>query len=266
MLTLTLGNGVAHPLSLGMIRALHQAINDAVANPDVRVIVIDGPGHIFCAGHDLKEIARHRADDDGGRAYLNTLFEACADLMQAIARCPKPTIAAVEGIATAAGLQLVAACDLAFAADTATFCLPGVRSGGFCTTPAVAVARSVGRKALMELLLSGEDRGADWALRVGLVNEVLPVAELASRVETFARTLATRNPGPIREGKTCTMAGPRPAAGAGLCASNARDDRSFHGPRTPESRSTVNFRRAVTGFAPRPLYPCGAKSYIFAQE
>ncbi len=203
----TMQNGRAHALSLAMIRALHDVINNAVADPDIRVIVIEGPGHIFCAGHDLKEIALHRADDDGGEAYLNTLFDACADLMQAIALCAKPTIACVEGIATAAGLQLVAACDLAFAAEAATFCLPGVRNGGFCTTPAVAVSRAVGQKALMELLLSGEDRGADWALRVGLVNEVLPMGALAARVETFARTLASRNPGPIRDGKACTLAG-----------------------------------------------------------
>ncbi|MCC0079001.1 MAG: enoyl-CoA hydratase/isomerase family protein [Rhodobacter sp.] len=202
VLTLTLGNGIAHPLSLPMIRALHGAL-DA---PEARVIVIHGPGHIFCAGHDLKEIARHRAAPDRGAAFLTELFDACAALMIAIARSPVPVLAQVEGIATAAGLQLVAACDLAFAADSARFCLPGVRNGGFCTTPAVAVARAIGRKAVNDLLLSGEDRDAAWALRVGLVTEVHPPADLPGRVTAFARTLAGRNPAPIREGRACLSA------------------------------------------------------------
>lgn len=206
VLTLTLDNGPAHALSRGMIAALHQAIAGAAANPAARVIVIHGPGKIFCAGHDLKEIARHRADPDQGLAYLTDLFTACADLMQAIAESPRPTIAMVEGIATAAGLQLVAACDLAFATESARVCLPGVRNGGFCTTPAVAVARSLSRKHLMELLLSGEDRGALWALNAGLFNAVLPPEGLEAHVQDFAHTLAGRNPGPIAAGKTCTVA------------------------------------------------------------
>lgn len=206
VLTLTLDNGPAHPLSRAMIHALHKAVTAAAEDPEARVIVIHGPGRIFCAGHDLKEIARHRADPDHGLAYLTDLFTACADLMQAIAECPRPTIAMVEGIATAAGLQLVAACDLAFATETARVCLPGVRYGGFCTTPAVAVSRSLTRKHLMELLLSGEERGAVWALNAGLFNAVLPPDALAAHVQGFARTLAGRNPGPIASGKTCTVA------------------------------------------------------------
>ncbi|MCB1344308.1 MAG: enoyl-CoA hydratase/isomerase family protein [Rhodobacter sp.] len=202
VLTLTLGNGVAHPLSLPMIRALHGALDV----PEARVIVIHGPGRIFCAGHDLKEIARHRADPDRGAAYLTALFDACAALMLAVAQCPVPVIAQFEGIATAAGLQLVAACDLAYAADTATVCLPGVRNGGFCTTPAVAVSRAIGRKAVNELLLTGEDRGADWALRVGLVNEVVPRDALGARVTEVAQGLAQRNAAPIRDGRACLSA------------------------------------------------------------
>ena len=206
VLTLTLDNGPAHPLSRALIAALHEAVTGAANDPEARVIVIHGPGRIFCAGHDLKEIARHRADADQGLAYLTDLFTACADLMQAIAESPRPTIAMVEGIATAAGLQLVAACDMAFAAETARVCLPGVRNGGFCTTPAVAVSRSIARKHLMELLLSGEDRGALWALNAGLFNAVLPPEALEAHVQGFARTLAGRNPGPIAAGKTCTVA------------------------------------------------------------
>ena len=203
--TVTLGGGKAHPLSSAMIGALHAAITSANENPDARVIVIDGPGHIFCAGHDLKEIARHRTDADDGLAYLQRLFDDCAAMMQAVTYSATPTIAMVDGIATAAGLQLVAACDLAFASHNATFCLPGVNNGGFCTTPAVAVSRAVGRKHLMELLLSGENKSAEWGLRAGLVNEVTDPVELAPRTRAFAERLATRNPAPIADGKTVTF-------------------------------------------------------------
>lgn len=192
VLTLTLGGGKAHPLSRAMIAALHSAISAAQHDTLVRVIVIDGPGSIFCAGHDLKEIARHRADADKGRAYLTDLFDSCAALMLEITNSSRPVIAQVEGIATASGLQLVAACDLAIAADSARFCLPGITRGGFCTTPGVAVARAVSRKHLMELLLSGENRGAVWALNAGLVNEVVAPDALASRVAEVATQLAAR--------------------------------------------------------------------------
>lgn len=200
VLTLTLAGGKAHPLSLRMIGALQGALDAALADPEVRVIVIHGPGPIFCAGHDLKEIARHRADADGGAAFLRELFEACARMMTTLAEAPKPTIAMVEGIATAAGLQMVAACDLAFAAEGARFQLPGVNNGGFCSTPAVAVSRAVSRKHLMELLLSGEVFGADWALNAGLVNRVFPAEALEAETRAFAATLAGRNPGPVQRG------------------------------------------------------------------
>ncbi len=206
VLTLTLGNGKAHALSQAMIAALYDALQGATRDPDVRVIVLHGPGSIFCAGHDLKEIKRHRQDADNGKAYLTHLFQSCAQMMLTLATCPKPTLARVEGIATAAGLQLVASCDMAFASDTARVCLPGVRNGGFCTTPAVAVSRAVGHSHLMELMLSGEDRGADWALRAGLLNEILPADALPDRVEDFARTLAGRNLAAIAAGKSAILA------------------------------------------------------------
>lgn len=192
ILTLTLENGVAHPLSLGMIRALHEAITGAQSDPETRVIVIHGPGHIFSAGHDLKEIAAHRADHDRGAAYIRDLFEDCAAMMQALAGSRKPTIARVEGLATAAGLQLIASCDLAFLSEHARVCLPGVKRGGFCTTPAVGVASKASRAALMELVLTGAEKPADWALRAGLATEVLPDADLAARVAEVAETLAGR--------------------------------------------------------------------------
>jgi len=202
---LHLGATPAHPLSLPMIRALSAALDDAAQDDAVHVVVILGEGHIFCAGHDLKEIARHRADADQGHAFLTELFTACADMMLKLARFPKPTIAVVEGIATAAGLQLMASCDLAFASDRAGFCLPGVNNGGFCTTPAVGVSRSIGRKPLMELLLSGEVKDSHWAKDVGLINRLYPTADIAEETQSFAAILASRNAGPISAGKTAVL-------------------------------------------------------------
>ena len=203
---ITLGRMPAHPLSSAMIAALHEALDAAADDPDTRVLVIEGPGHIFCAGHDLKEIARRRADDDKGHAFLTDLFGACARMMLRLANHPKPTIAMVDGIATAAGLQLAASCDMVFASDRATFCLPGVRNGGFCTTPAVAVSRAVTYRHVMELALSGEALDAGWALRAGLVTRVLAPEALEATVMEFAATLASRNPGPIRAGKAALKA------------------------------------------------------------
>lgn len=201
VLTLSLGAAPAHPLSLAMIRGLLAALERAGTDDSVRVIVIHGAGRIFCAGHDLKEIARHRQDADTGLAYLQELFAACSDMMMAVTLGPKPTIAMVEGIATAGGLQLVAACDLAFAADTATFSLPGVANGGFCTTPAVAVGRVLPRKLVMEMAMSGAVYDAAWARQAGLVSRVLPGADLAGFTRDFARQLATRHSKAISDGK-----------------------------------------------------------------
>lgn len=201
VLTLTLQNGVAHPLSLAMIETLHDALRNTAGDPQTRVIVIHGPGRIFCAGHDLKEIAAHRADPDQGRAYLTELFEKCSAMMQAITDAPQPVIAVVEGMATAGGLQLVAACDLAYATPATRFCLPGVNNGGFCTTPAVAVSRNLSRKHVMELALSGEAFDADWALQTGLINRILPTDQILDYTSEFARKLATRNSNALAQGK-----------------------------------------------------------------
>ncbi|NVK97209.1 enoyl-CoA hydratase/isomerase family protein [Ruegeria pomeroyi] len=200
VLTLTLGRAPAHPLSRAMIAALHDALRRAMGDDHVHVLVIHGPGRIFCAGHDLKEIGRHRADPDEGRAFVTDLFEACSALMLDLAHCPKPTIALVEGIATAAGLQLMAACDLAYASPAARFCLPGVQNGGFCTTPAVAVSRVIGRRAVTEMALTGATYDADWALAAGLINRILPEAALATHVADLAGALAARNQAPLRRG------------------------------------------------------------------
>lgn len=201
VLTLGLGAAPAHPLSLEVVEALHGALLRAAEDDAIGAIVIHGPGRIFCAGHDLKEIARHRRDADHGRAFLEHLFKRCAAMMQAVTLSPKPTIAMVEGIATAAGLQLVAACDLAFATDRARFCLPGVKNHGFCTTPAVAVARNLSRKHVMELALTGEPFDAHWALGAGLINRVLPEEGLAAFVQDIARRIASHNRKAVADGK-----------------------------------------------------------------
>ncbi len=201
VLTLTLGAAPAHALSRAMIAALHDALTEAAADPDATTILLHGPGRIFCAGHDMKEIARHRADPDQGRAYLHDLLTACSAMMQTLASSPKPTIAVVEGLATAGGLQLAASCDLIFASPEAAVCVPGVNNGGFCTTPAVAVGRSLPRKPLMELSLSGETYDAQWAHHHGLFNRLIPADTLLTEARRFAETLATRHAPAIAAGK-----------------------------------------------------------------
>ncbi|WP_127111663.1 enoyl-CoA hydratase-related protein [Shimia sediminis] len=201
VLTLTLGAGKAHALSSAMLGALNDALRRAGEDDATKVIVIHGPGHIFCAGHDLKEIAQHRGDADDGEAYLRQLFDDCAEMMQRLTTGPKPTIAMVDGIATAAGAQIVAACDLAFASERATFSLPGVNNGGFCSTPLVAVGRALSRKHAMEMALSGGTYDASWALGAGLINRIVPSNSLADEVHAFAATLATRHAPAISSGK-----------------------------------------------------------------
>lgn len=203
--TLHLGAAPAHPLSAPMIQAISDALDAAAADPNTNVVILYGQGKIFCAGHDLKEIARNRTNPDHGEQFLTDLFEACADMMQKLATFPKPTIAMVDGIATAAGLQLMASCDLAFASPNAGFCLPGVNNGGFCTTPAVGVSRTIMRKHLMELLLSGETKDANWAINAGLISRVIPSETLEQETQTFAAKLASRNAGPISLGKTAVI-------------------------------------------------------------
>ncbi|RMH49021.1 MAG: enoyl-CoA hydratase [Alphaproteobacteria bacterium] len=222
VLTLTLNRPPAHALDLNLIEALHGALERAAADPHVRVVVLASSGHIFCAGHDLREIARHRDDPDGGRGYLRRLFDRCAAVMTALAEGPLPTIAVVDGIATAAGCQLVAACDIAFASDRASFQLPGVLNGGFCSTPLVAVSRAVPRKAALEMAFSGEAIDAAAALRIGLVNRVLPPEALPGAALDFARRLAARNPAAIARGKQVFAAQiGRPLAEAYALASDA---------------------------------------------
>ncbi len=206
VLTLTLGAGPAHPLSLEMIEQLYEHLERVSGDTDVRAVILHGPGRIFCAGHDLKEIARHRRENDHGEAFLTHLFNRCGAMMQLLANLPQPTIAMVEGIATAGGLQMMASCDLVFAAPGATFCLPGVQNQGFCTTPSVAVGRSIGRKHLMEMLLSGATFDVEWALAAGLINRVVPAEDLSNVTLEFAAGLTRWNPVAIAAGKKALAA------------------------------------------------------------
>ncbi len=201
VMTLSLGAAPAHPLSLRMIQDLQTTLDQCASDPQVRVVVLHGAGRIFCAGHDMKEIASHRFDNDHGAAYLTQLFECCATMMQTLATLPQPVIAMTSGIATAGGLQLLCSCDLAFATPEATFCLPGVTNGGFCSTPSVAVGRVIGPRQVMEMALSGERYDAQWALAAGLINRIVPADDLVSQTNDFARTLATRHTPAIVSGK-----------------------------------------------------------------
>ncbi|MCW3474299.1 enoyl-CoA hydratase [Limobrevibacterium gyesilva] len=183
-------------LSVGLMAALDDALAALADDPSVRVVVIAGAGPAFCAGHDLREL---RANP-GAEAYA-ALFAQCSALMLRIVRLPKPVIARVHGVATAAGCQLVASCDLAVAADTARFATPGVNIGLFCSTPMVALSRAVGRKPAMEMLLTGELIDAARAREIGLVNRVVPEAGLDGAVAELAGRIAAKSPLTLAIGK-----------------------------------------------------------------
>ena len=194
---LTLNRPAArNALSVALMGALDAALLDAEADPSVQVVVIGANGPVFCAGHDLREV---RAD--GSEAAMRALFTQCSALMQRIVGLSKPVIARVHGVATAAGCQLVATCDLAVAAETARFATPGVNIGLFCSTPMVALTRNVGRKAAMEMLLTGDLVDATRAREIGLVNRVVPEAELDAAVAALAGQIAAKSPLTLAIGK-----------------------------------------------------------------
>jgi enoyl-CoA hydratase/carnithine racemase len=188
-------------LSRAMLAALQAALNEVAAEEAIRCVVIAAEGPAFSAGHDLKEITAHRADPDGGAAFFTETMDACGTVMQRVTTLPQPVIAAVEGVATAAGCQLAASCDLVVAAASAKFCTPGVDIGLFCSTPGVALARAVPRKSAMEMLLLGEMVPAEEAHRMGLVNRVVePGAALPAALE-LAQRIAARSAVAVRMGK-----------------------------------------------------------------
>jgi enoyl-CoA hydratase/carnithine racemase len=195
--TLTLNRpGQFNSLSKDMLTAIKAELDAIAANEAVRVVVIAGAGRAFCAGHDLKEM---RANHDKG--FMQTLFRQCGDLMLTLTRMPQPVIARVHGIATAAGCQLVSMCDLAVAADVAKFAVSGINVGLFCSTPAVGLARNLGRKAALEMLLTGDFIDAMEAKAKGLVNRVVPADALDAEVERLVQSILAKSAVAVRIGK-----------------------------------------------------------------
>src|SRR5438046_6672211 len=182
-------------LSLALMEELIGVLDELAANPDVRAIAIEGAGPAFSAGHDLSEMVGRDA------AFYERLFDVCTVMMETIHRVPQPVIAKVHGIATAAGCQLVAACDLAVAAEGTRFATPGVKIGLFCSTPMVPVSRAVGRKRALELLLTGEPIDAATAAEWGLVNRVVPAEQLDAAVQELVAAVARSSPLTVGIGK-----------------------------------------------------------------
>lgn len=188
-------------LSQAMLEQLSGAFKDASSEPAVRVIVLSANGPAFCAGHDLKELTAARADSDRGKALFTQLLALCSRVMQDIVSCPKPVIAQVSGIATAAGCQLVASCDLAVAANTAKFSTPGVHIGLFCSTPMVALSRNVSNKHAMEMLLTGDMISASRAAEMGLINSVASESSLHDTTMEMALKIASKSTMTVATGK-----------------------------------------------------------------
>jgi enoyl-CoA hydratase/carnithine racemase len=196
--TLTMNRPQArNALSQGMLRAMLDAFIEVSTDETARVVILAGAGPGFCAGHDLKEIKAQNYS----RNYTEQLFADCAELMQTIIRLPKPVIAQVHGIATAAGAQLVASCDLAISSQEARYATPGVNIGLFCSTPMVALSRNLSNKHAMQMLLTGDLIDAQNAYRMGLVNEVVDAEQLERKTMELARKLASKSPLTVAIGK-----------------------------------------------------------------
>ncbi len=193
-------------LSTPMLHALVEAFDTLAADPAVRVVIIRAMGKAFCAGHDLKEIQAARQSPDGGAGAFETLFALCARVMQQIATLPKPVIAQVHGIATAAGCQLAATCDMVVASDAARFGVNGVTIGLFCSTPIVALSRKIPHSAAFELAATGEFLSAARAQTLGLVNRVTSPDALSDETMALAQTLAQKLPAALSIGKAAFAA------------------------------------------------------------
>jgi enoyl-CoA hydratase/carnithine racemase len=201
---LTLSQGQRrNPLSSEMLTALGNCLNDAYNDEAARVIVITAEGPVFSAGHDLSEMARRESENqDEWRARVLAILELCAEMMQGIVHAPKPVIACVQGTATAAGCQLVSACDLAIASSDAKFCTPGVNMGAFCTTPLVGIGRNLSRKHALEMALTGEMFDAATAESFGLINRSVPSDSLIEETQLLADRIASRSSQAIAGGKS----------------------------------------------------------------
>jgi enoyl-CoA hydratase/carnithine racemase len=195
--TLTLNRGDRmNPLSTAMLAALQAEIDRLADDDAIKVVVLAGAGKHFCAGHDLREMRQHPA-----KKWQKALFEQCSRMMLSLVRLHQPVIARVQGVAVAAGCQLVSMCDLAVASDAAQFALPGIKSGIFCTTPGVGVARNVSRKRALEMLLTGDLIDASTALAWGLVNRVAPPAELDAETDRLAQKILAHSGAVVTMGK-----------------------------------------------------------------
>ena len=199
---LTLNRPAArNSLSEGLIAELHGALREIHDDNSVRAVVIAANGPAYSAGHDMKELTARRSDADRGRAYFGQIMNACSAMMQAVVLLPKPVVAAVQGIATAAGCQLVASCDLAVASEAAGFATPGVDIGLFCSTPMVALSRNIPRKQAMEMLLTGEPISAATAQAIGLVNQVVAAGTERDAAIALAQKVALKSAYTVKLGK-----------------------------------------------------------------
>ncbi|HMH17518.1 MAG TPA: enoyl-CoA hydratase [Burkholderiales bacterium] len=195
--TLTLNRGDRmNPLSTAMLNALQAELDRLAKDPSARVVVLAGAGKHFCAGHDLREMRAHP-----DKAWQKSLFDQCSAMMLALTRLPQPVIARVQGVAVAAGCQLVSMCDLAVASELAQFALPGIKSGIFCTTPGVGVARNLARKHALEMLFTGDLIDANTALSWGLVNRVASLADLDAEVDKLAQKILAHSGAVVSLGK-----------------------------------------------------------------
>jgi enoyl-CoA hydratase/carnithine racemase len=188
-------------LSEALLQALGDALSAIARDRAVRVVVLAANGPAFSAGHDLKELNAHRSEADRGRAYFKHIMGLCSRVMQKIVTLPQPVIAAVQATATAAGCQLVASCDLAVASQAAKFATPGVNIGLFCSTPMVALSRNVSRKHAMQMLLTGDLISASEAVRIGLVNEVVPAGQERAAAIKLAEKIAAKSTAIVKIGK-----------------------------------------------------------------
>jgi enoyl-CoA hydratase/carnithine racemase len=213
----TLNNPPANALSIAVMERLQAELDRIARDESARLVVLRSAGKMFSAGHDLKELSSHQTDEDRGRNFFARTFALCARLMQSIINFPKPVIAEIDGVATAAGCQLVASCDLAIASERSRFGVNGINVGLFCTTPAVALTRVIGRRRAMEMLLTGKMIDARTAEEFGLVNRVVQHDNLAHTVDELANEIARKAPIAIKIGKDGVE------KQSGLCLSEAYD-------------------------------------------
>ena len=202
IVTLTLNRPAArNSLSEELINALSASWTEIARDNKTRIVILQANGPAFCAGHDLKELSARRGDSDGGKSYFRHIMMICSEMMQKIVNLPQPVIAVASGIATAAGCQLIATCDLAIASEDARFATPGVDIGLFCSTPMVALTRNIPRKNAMHMLLTGEPITAAQAVRIGLINQAVPRGTERDSALTLARVIASKSAVTIKIGK-----------------------------------------------------------------